>query len=868
MSDLLDLIERLPQSQSRESSERTTEDVAAVTPRARFQIGRYDIVEQLGCGAYGFVLRAFDPVFRRPCALKVPYPGVLAEPNKRQRFLNEPRTLDRLGQPTVHPNIVRVYDADECGGVCYIAMELCESGSLADWLRHLPDNTVIPVYWACELVRMIAGGVQHAHERKIYHRDLKPANILLTLAEATATEDGEAYEVSDVFPRFCPKVGDFGLSKILGDDELTVDGAMIGTKPYMSPEQIRGDSASVGPAADIWALGVILYELLTRRRPFEGPDEQAYRDQICGKDPIAPRVLRRDLPRGLETVCLKCLEKSPSDRYLTPSELANDLIRVLDKVDPLGRTTPYWKRLVRKVKRHPVRAALVSLSFMTVLIAAEYVEHRQASETDLLIRQLEVTRVADLPVLVPKLSASDNTVANRLKRLFVNGNDNQKIAFALVLAERFPEFVDYCFLRLLEARPEDTAPIARLLNDRTPRLISQLNAVLDAETPPVDADKERFARHRANAACALSLLGSDERTWSLLRSDPDPQARTILIHSLGPAGVAPSRLVDRLENPGTDNSVKVALIQSLGSVGDSAWEPNLRDRVKRWLLDRYRNDPDAGIHGTCKWLLRNRWKSASELERIDRELAGKSSPGPGFRWRISGEGLTLITVDDPALDRVIEVSDTEVTAELYARFNQSRPLEEQSYSIPEISPTDSCPVNGVSYFDAAAFCNWLSKREQLSDSDACYRQAGWREDEERAKRQMVHEPAPDNCNRRGFRLPTNEEFDAYCAAGTVTRRYHGNSDVFFDRYAWTLMNTNGETHPVASLIPNGLGLFDTLGNVVEWCDSRHQRGGWASFAPPTALDRSIRHGRVAGFHRDPTQGFRVVRTTKVRKPRV
>src|SRR5262245_42797874 len=335
------------------------------------QIGRYQVFEQLApgaVGAFGFVLRGFDPVFRRPIALKLPHPAVLAHPGKRQRFLKQARTLARLGHPAFHPNVVRVYDADECGEICYIAMELCESGSLADWLHKLPDNADIPMYWAAELVRQIANGVQHAHEREIYHRDLKPANILLTPFEAApATEPPAGYEVTADFPRFRPKVADFDLAKVLGEDEPSIDGALIGTKPYMAPEQILCRSAEVGPATDVWALGVILYELLTRKRPFEGPDEEALRRQICAADPTPPRRLRRDLPRGRETVGMKCLEEKPGDRYRSASELANDLQRVLDRVDPLGRRRPLWKRMARRVERHPVRAALLGLTTVAIL---------------------------------------------------------------------------------------------------------------------------------------------------------------------------------------------------------------------------------------------------------------------------------------------------------------------------------------------------------------------------------------------------------------------------------------------------------------------------------------------------------------------
>lgn len=631
----------------------------------------------------------------------------------------------------------------------------------------------------------------------------------------------------------------------------------------MAPEQIRCESRAVGSTTDVWALGVILYELLTRRKPFEGPNEAAFLTQICAEDPIRPRRLRRDLPGGLETVCLKCLEKNPGDRYRSPSELANDLQRVLEDVDPLGRRSPLWKRSVRQVERQPVRAALLGMTTLAVVIIAEYVYHRWRGDTDLRIGQLVSARIIDLPDLVPRLSARDSNVANRLRSLFVNGNDSEKLAVALVLAKEFPDYSDYCYGRLLEAKPEELAIIARVLNDQRSKLVLQLRAEVDGAPPPAKGDKEQADRHRANAACALMLLGSDERPWSLLRFTPDPQARTFLIHSLGRAGVAPSRVFDRLRDPATDPSVRIALIQSLGLVPDSKWDDYLRTGVKRWLLDRYRNDPSAGIHGSTKWLLR-RWRARVELERIDGELAGASPPDPGFQWRISHEGLTLITLDDPALDRVIEVSDTEITVEMFERFDQTRPKDQQSYSNPVISPDDSCPVNGTSYYDAAAFCNWLSSQERCSEDEASYRFTGKYDVDEEDEKHMIYEPGDRHRDRGGFRLPTNQEFDVCCSAGTSTRRYHGDSNSLFDWYAATRMNTDGSTLPVASLIPNEIGLFDTLGNVVEWCDSRDQRGGWSSHGRYTALDKSTGFKEVKGYHREPSQGFRVVRTKKVR----
>jgi hypothetical protein len=295
---------------------------------------------------------------------------------------------------------------------------------------------------------------------------------------------------------------------------------------------------------------------------------------------------------------------------------------------------------------------------------------------------------------------------------------------------------------------------------------------------------------------------------------------------MGPAGVDPHRIFARLCDPATEASVRRALIQSLDGVAEAAWDAGFRQKVTSHLLALYRNDPDSGVHGLTKWLLR-RWRVGADLDRIDGELAGKSLP-ENFQWCISREGLTLITIDDPRLDQVIEVSDTEITVALYRRFRQDADYEH------EVSPEDSCPINAVSWDDAEAFCNWLGK---------------------------------------GFRLPTNLEFDVLCSAGTRTRRYHGDSDVLFDRYAWIMPMSGGRAHPVASLIPNDLGLFDTLGNVQEWCEPNAElgppwasdlRGGWCAYYPSSKLDRYTVTDKLSMRHRNPSQGFRVVRTKSLR----
>ena len=159
---------------------------------------------------------------------------------------------------------------------------------------------------------------------------------------------------------FLPKVGDFGLAKILDDQGETnrTRSGLLGTIKYMAPEQI-GEPAKIGPATDVYGLGVILYELLTRRRPFEGPGDARILEQIRTEEPTPPLALRKDLPLDLDTVCLKCLQKNPRDRYQRPSELANELRRILEDLPTLARPAPLWSRCVRRVKRHPVLATLL-----------------------------------------------------------------------------------------------------------------------------------------------------------------------------------------------------------------------------------------------------------------------------------------------------------------------------------------------------------------------------------------------------------------------------------------------------------------------------------------------------------------------------
>jgi hypothetical protein len=462
-----------------------------------------------------------------------------------------------------------------------------------------------------------------------------------------------------------------------------------------------------------------------------------------------PAAIRKDLSGDLETICRKCLEKAPRDRYQNPSELTNDLRRFLAGLPILARPAPFWKQARSHVKRHPIRWALTGLALAAVILGtlgwSQFRELKRRGAVDVLLNKLESATVAQFPELIPQIDPTEHRAADRLNRLFDAGTPPQKLAAALVLAKVRVDSRSYSYDRLLRAEPHEIAPLAQLLRDRMPDLPSRLAS--DAETSPAagtsNSDVEAHDRRRAAAAAALIALDEGDCGWSLLRFTPNPQARSFLVHSLGPSGIDPRRIVDRLDTE-PDLSIRRALIQSLGEVPQGLWDDALRRRVIARLTDLYQYDPDAGVHGSAKWLLLH-WKLDTEVDRIDQALAPQPVSDRGFSWRISPRRLTFVTIGLPALDCVIELADSEVTVEHFRRF---RP--DHTY-VDEVSPEPNCPMNSVNYCDAASFCNWLSASEQIPPDQHCYRP------HENEKGLWL--PVDDQAGRIGYRLPTDVEFE-------------------------------------------------------------------------------------------------------------
>jgi tetratricopeptide (TPR) repeat protein len=302
----------------------------------------FDVQGRVARGGMGVVWKARQVRLDRVVALKM-LRGDDATPEELSRFRLEAEAQARLS----HPNVVQVFEVGDVGGRPYFALEYADGGTLAEALRGGPQ----PARQAARLIRTLALAVEHAHRRGLVHRDLKPGNVLLF---REGSPDGEGAGP-------VPKISDFGLAKRLQEASgQTRSGEVLGTPSYMSPEQAAGKVHEVGPAADVWALGAILYECLTGRPPFLGETAVDTLLQVKNQEPVPPRRLQPKVPRDLETICLKCLRKDRARRYADAKSLADDLGRFLDGKPILARPVGRAERLWRWSRRNPALACLAA----------------------------------------------------------------------------------------------------------------------------------------------------------------------------------------------------------------------------------------------------------------------------------------------------------------------------------------------------------------------------------------------------------------------------------------------------------------------------------------------------------------------------
>lgn len=350
----------------KESAQTTPGASAGATPpkaasTSTEQFGDYELLEKIAAGGMGVVYKARQLRLNRTVALKMVLGGSWASATVMQRFLEEAKTAASLQ----HPNIIAIHEVGEHAGQPFFSMDYVEGRNLAEVVRDGP----LPPRRAAGYTRIIAEAVAYAHEQGILHRDLKPSNVLID-------------------PSDQPRITDFGLAKRLsGESDLTVSGQVLGSPNFMAPEQAQGRHQEVGPPSDVYSIGALLYHLVTGRPPFQAATLTEVLRQVVTAEPAPPRVLNPSLPRDLETICLKCLEKEAARRYQTARELAEELGRFLEdkpiQARPVNAAGKAWKWCRRRPALAGMGAALVVVGVLGLVgVLWQWRQARQLAQAE------------------------------------------------------------------------------------------------------------------------------------------------------------------------------------------------------------------------------------------------------------------------------------------------------------------------------------------------------------------------------------------------------------------------------------------------------------------------------------------------------
>jgi tetratricopeptide (TPR) repeat protein len=371
----------------------------------------YEIIGVLGRGGMGVVYKAVQVSLKRVVALKMILAGAHAAPAELARFRTEAEAVAQLQ----HPNIVQIYEIGEQNGLPYFSLEFVDGGSLATRIGGKP----LPSEEAAHITLTLARAMHHCHQKGIVHRDLKPANVLVNDGVVSGDERDDRLTTThhhSPLPTHQYKITDFGLAKQLEVEGQTRSGAVLGTPSYMAPEQATGRTGDIGPRTDVYALGAVLYEMLTGGPPFRGETSMDTLLQVVSNEPVPPTRLQARLPRDLETICLKALAKEPAGRYHSALALAQDLERFQAGEPILGRREGLVAKLWRKARRSPVAAGSVAAGILALILGtviALQVSSKRNQERLKAERQTEVAQLSQ--AFEAGLNATDWTPAHLSK---------------------------------------------------------------------------------------------------------------------------------------------------------------------------------------------------------------------------------------------------------------------------------------------------------------------------------------------------------------------------------------------------------------------------------------------------------------------
>jgi formylglycine-generating enzyme required for sulfatase activity/predicted Ser/Thr protein kinase len=771
--------------------------------------GDYELLQEIARGGMGVVYKARQVTLNRIVAVKMILGGQLAGPEDVQRFRTEAEAAAQLD----HPGIVPIYEVGEQDGQHYFSMGFVEGQSLA---KRVAEGPLEPRA-AAEMVKTVSEAVQYAHDKGVIHRDLKPGNILL-----------------DKVGR--PRVTDFGLAKLTGSgSDLTGTGQILGTPSYMPPEQASGKIDQIGPLADVYSLGAILYCLLTGRPPFQAASPLETLFQVQLQEPVRLRQLNSQVPLDLETITHKCLEKNSSRRYGSALELANELQRFLKGEPTLARPVSAFERAWRWCKRRPLIPSVVASVLAISLVSGLILQQVAATEREQGLRRevvagfdaLQNTRGPGVPFAIRVLEKLPrNMVLDELQSRYNDAEVERKLGLAYALADYGEADVSFLVSQIQRAAPDEVDNLATAFGRAREASLEAIHALAKV------SHAEPNWRLKTRLAVVALHLDDDRIAADMCRIDerPDPIQRTIFIDELAAWHGDVSRLAPYSRSR-SDPALRSGLCLAVGSIPlgplpaaeSEAWNPVLTESYKTAL--------DNAMHSAAGWALRQ-W--GIEVPA----LSVTSQPSEGRQWFVNSLGMAMLNVQpgqftrrdgnfpdskpqNVTLTRAFFLSDREVSVDQFQRFiddpynpKEDKPAVWQQRN-GEAGSAGEHSRGAVSWYDAVLFCNWLSRKEGRT---VCYERIGKKE----KIRNVEYDAWRLVADASGYRLPTEAEWEYACRAGTTTDFASGSDEEMLRKYA--IFQTSRAASG-GSKLPNRWGLFDMHGNIWEWCHDWYEAYG-------------------------------------------
>ncbi len=810
---------------------------------------RFQDLRPLGRGGMGRVFYAMDRAMQRPVALKF----LIHEGYDRKatsRILSESRALASLRSD----HVVTVHEVMEREPHPYLVMEWVRGPSV----RQLIDRRGrLPARFAAEIARQIAVGLADAHARQLLHGDIKPANVLLQRKSGTNLP-------------WRAKIIDFGIAQSLapGTTNSHHSNAWTGTPRYMSPERLFRQG-QVDSRSDIYSLGILLFEMLVGDTPYRGTPAMLMR-QLESDEPRSPRDTDPKLPSDLNSICLKAIAKNPSQRYESALSMALDLQRFLSGMPTLARPLSPMGRIERWARRNQWLAlslgsgAILAVLLMLTSLGTAWVfwsKNRQIAAERMrsdatLIEKIPTSHPAFIPDAVLQISKQVSAPKPILKELWDRARDEQS------------RYNVACALAMLgePMHPYLVENVGNCLTDpaQCQTLLAALGTDIAASLQAIEAsiDRKPSTQTHAKLLMLAHWLGENRFAEALLA--PKSIELKTEWSQLFPRWHADLPTIVRNLRHGKPDAIMEANLLGLGLLDPAQLNQEIRQEISEILGRLQKEEQAPTIQAATEWLQRKLFP--------DPTLASKS-----YRMVLIPAGTFVMGNDDPSLQyagrdaheveltRPFLIADKEVTVQAFQEFLEDiKGTSDDVESLadwncdPVVSPTRQHPVQNVTWYEAVAYCNWLSRRSGLVP---VYSRSGtWMLSMQDGSIQELPAWTLDP-TANGFRLPTEAEHERVSRAGTSTHYFFGNDRKAMDHYiAWS-NNTRVASVVPGTLMPNGYGLFDTLGNVWEWT------GDWSRAFPkekevdprseaPNFRGFIFRGGGVCTFSGDPLSSSR------------